>query len=163
MTANNELEIQSAWETFNDLIPESPRPRVLEASCQNGKALQQWIHKGWEAEGFASSVEAAKSARLSSGAWVWKVDYHFLKLKENFYDGVWSSSLFEGLSPVACKRVITLVYEALKPSGFLGLVFDVSDYNEHDVSSLIKQSGFSLIKTGKSIANLTKRAIYAQK
>jgi len=93
-------------------------------------------------------------------------------LKESDFNGVWAKHSLDHFSPEATQRIVATLFRGMKTGGALGMVVyeggapfedregDLSGpsrylhpWSEKGISSLIEQTGFSIKKVGRQIAN----------
>ena len=161
---------QIALDEFLALLP--PGARVLDLGCGGGRDLIYFTQKGFDAEGVYTSGDPA-----IPGLKVRKADLRMLSLARESYDGIWVNLVLSQFNSNECQRVLLSCFNGLKSKGALfvsiveGSVSAVRvegitpyyEYRADDFASLIRQSGFSLLKNGKSEKDTRQIAFIAKR
>lgn len=155
---------------FAELLP--PRGWVLDAGCGSGRDLKTFSSLGFQTEGFDGSEKMLTIARaqLPESTRLWRSDFRFLQLNKEHYNGIWANQSLIHLPPILCLRTVQTFFSALKPGGVLFVSFSQSEKSEteqeltdgpngppawiysypfHEFASLLRQSGFQPLLSGK--------------
>lgn len=155
-----------ALANFMRLVP--ARGRVLSAGRADPRELAHLVAAGYAVDAF--TPPAPKSGASPAGVEIpdltpelaaalpplgrlWRTDFVLLSLPRETYDGIWSHQVFEPLPPPGWQRTLGIYFSALKPGGILFFSFHPNEaHPEHEVASLVRQSGFQHLGRGEQAA-----------
>jgi cyclopropane fatty-acyl-phospholipid synthase-like methyltransferase len=106
---------------FGEKLPRKMDARILEIGCGGGHFLYYLKKKGYTNYlGIDLSGDAVELCRERITSYVEKADaFSFLTNQENLFDAICSSDVIEHIPKDKILVFLTLVYNALKPSGIL--------------------------------------------
>jgi 2-polyprenyl-3-methyl-5-hydroxy-6-metoxy-1,4-benzoquinol methylase len=117
---------------------------------------------------------------------LWKADFRLLSLAREQYDGIWANRVLIHLPPPGCQRTMQTFFSALKPGGFLFVSFEaelreetfttvaerpeltgparhIYRYPPMEFESLVRQSGFQPLATGRDLQHPERMGILAKR
>lgn len=99
---------------------EAPAPyTIMDLGCGPGRDLKTFSTMGHRAIGVEGSGEFVAMARAYSGCEVWHQDFVHLDLPAESFDGVFANAVLFHVPSVALPKVLSDLYDALKPGGVL--------------------------------------------
>jgi SAM-dependent methyltransferase len=114
---------------FLTLLPRGAK--ILELGCGAGAASAEMIAKGFDVESTDGSPEMAAEASSHLGRPVETLLFHDID-KVDTYDGVWANACLLHVPRSELAQVLTLIWRALKPGGYLYASFKTGDAEGRD-------------------------------
>ena len=127
--AKREIAKHTRLTRFLALLP--PGAKVLELGCGAGAASAEMIAKGFDVEPTDGSPEMAAEASGHLGRPVRTLLFHDID-KADTYDGVWANACLLHVPRPELAQVLTLIWRALKPGGYLYASFKTGDAEGRD-------------------------------
>jgi SAM-dependent methyltransferase len=99
---------------------DAPTPyELLDFGCGPGRDLKTFKVLGHRPTGLEGSAALAAMARAHSGCEVWEQNFLALDLPAARFDGVFANAVLFHVPSAALPRVLSQLYETLKPGGVL--------------------------------------------
>jgi SAM-dependent methyltransferase len=99
---------------------DAPAPyELLDFGCGPGRDLKTFKVLGHRPTGLEGSAALAAMARTHSGCKVWEQNFLALDLPAARFDGVFANAVLFHVPSAALPRVLSQLYETLKPGGVL--------------------------------------------
>ncbi|MBS1959033.1 MAG: class I SAM-dependent methyltransferase [Bdellovibrionales bacterium] len=145
--------------------------RVLDLGCGTGGDLKIFKSQGYRASGLDASKGMILEAQ-KRGLEVEERNILFWSPREGTLDGVWINRTFQHFKPKEAQRVVASAFRALAHDGVLGVIVPegtgsfedrthdldgpsrlIHLYTEKQLSSMIEQTGFRIIRIGRREAD----------
>jgi hypothetical protein len=156
--------------------------RVLLAGLAAGGGPEPWRALGLRVDGFDRDEGAVvRSSAGDARGRYWRTELALLTLEREAYDGIWAWRSLLELPPVGVQRVLQQFFAALRRGGSFGLALEttaaggaevetveaegrrVHRYPPHELHSLLRQSGLTLIREGVDRARPERRFLLARR